>query len=83
MKRKENEMMQTIKKFLNRVIFAINHMMIFFELWGSYHYENRIGVDLAWELAAIFNASNAIDDYIPFTSPDPRPVTRDEIMGEA
>lgn len=32
----------------------INTLIMFFELWGSYHYENRIGAALAWELATIF-----------------------------
>ena len=27
---------------------------IFFSLWGSNHYENRIDASLAWELAGIF-----------------------------
>ena len=27
---------------------------IFLQLWGSYHYENRIDAAFAWELAGIF-----------------------------
>ena len=32
----------------------INTLIIFFELWGSYHYEERIDAAFAWELATIF-----------------------------
>lgn len=32
----------------------IDRLIIFFELWGSYHYETRIDAALAWELACIF-----------------------------
>jgi hypothetical protein len=38
-------------------------VLIFFKLWGSYHYENRIDASLAWELAGIFAASDALDDF--------------------
>ena len=37
----------------------INTLIIFFELLGSYHYENRIGIALAWELAIIFEENSA------------------------
>jgi hypothetical protein len=38
-------------------------VLIFFKLRGSYHYENRIDASLAWELAGIFAASDALDDF--------------------
>jgi len=39
------------------------HIIIFFQLWGTYHYENRIDASLAWELAGIFAASDALDGF--------------------
>ena len=42
----------------------INTLIIFFGLWGSYHYENRIGITLAWELATIFEEhSDALEGF--------------------
>jgi len=39
---------------MKKIISLLNTLIMFFELWGSYHYENRIGIALAWELAVIF-----------------------------
>lgn len=33
---------------------TLQRIYIFFCLWGTYHYENRIDAELAWELAGIF-----------------------------
>lgn len=33
---------------------TIWRIIIFFRLWGSYHYENKIDAAFAWELAGIF-----------------------------
>jgi hypothetical protein len=32
----------------------MKRIFYFFSLWGTYHYETRIGVRFAWELARIF-----------------------------
>lgn len=32
----------------------LERILIFFDLWGSYHYESRIDASFAWELAGIF-----------------------------
>jgi len=46
------------------MIKLINTLIIFFELWGSYHYEERIGIALAWELATIFEEhSDALEGF--------------------
>ena len=37
----------------------IDRLIIFFELWGSYHYDEKIGIALAWELACIFEEHSA------------------------
>ena len=42
----------------------IDTLIIFFELWGSYHYEERIDAALAWELATIFEEhSDALEGF--------------------
>ena len=51
-------MIEKIENFVNRLI-------IFFDLWGDYHYDNRIGALLAWELAGIFNDNRVLDEYEP------------------
>ena len=33
---------------------TLQRIWIFLCLWRTYHYENRIGAELAWELARIF-----------------------------
>jgi len=48
--------MKTIVRLINRII-------IFWDLWGSYHYENRIDAAFAWELAGIFEEHNILNDY--------------------
>ena len=46
------------------MIKLLNTLIIFFELWGSYHYEERIGIALAWELATIFEEhSDALEGF--------------------
>ena len=48
----------------DEMIKLFNTLIIFFELWGSYHYENRIGAALAWELATIFEEhSDALEGF--------------------
>ena len=39
------------------------HIVIFFQLWGTYHYEHRIDAAFAWELAGIFAESDALEDF--------------------
>lgn len=41
----------------------IDRLIIFFELWGSYHYENRIDAAFAWELAGIFEEHGEALEY--------------------
>jgi len=38
-------------------------ILIFFRLWKSKYYEEVIDASLAWELAGIFAASDALDDW--------------------
>jgi len=42
----------------------MTRILIFFQLWRTYHYENRIDASLAWELAVIFASSDALDDFV-------------------
>ena len=51
--------MKSIEKLINRII-------IFFDLWGDYHYDTRIDAAFAWELAGIFEEhSDALEGFEP------------------
>lgn len=42
---------------------TINRIIIFFQIWGTYHYENRIDAPFAWELAGIFVEHTILDEF--------------------
>lgn len=43
-------------------------IVIFFQLWGSDYYDEKIDAGLAWELAGIFAESDALDDFERMTA---------------
>jgi hypothetical protein len=43
---------------------TLQRIWIFFCLWGTYHYENRIDAELAWELARFLSVHEWLRQYI-------------------
>ena len=56
--------MKTIKALANKAIQFVNRLTAFWSLWGGYHYENKIDVSFAWELAGIFtDHADALSEF--------------------